>query len=68
MRKVINGKSYDTDTATLVGEWSAACCPGDFEWFREELYRKRTGENFVWGESGPQSRYAVHRCGSWSGS
>lgn len=68
MRKIIEGKSYDTDTAALVGEWSAECCPTDFEWFREELYRKRTGEYFVWGEGGPQSRYAVHRYGSWSGS
>ena len=46
MKLVINGRSYDTDTATLVGE----VCHGEpMEpgYTRETLYRKRGGEYFV---------------------
>ena len=60
MRKVIRGKLYDTDTATMVAEWSDGY-PRDFRYVSETLYRKRTGEYFVHGEGGPMSRYAESR-------
>ena len=47
MKRVINGRSYDTDTATLVGEHVAGE-PGQTEYTRETLYKKRGGEYFVW--------------------
>ena len=46
MKLVINCRTYDTDTATLVGE----VCHGEpMEpgYTRETLYRKRGGEYFV---------------------
>lgn len=58
MRKIINGKSYDTDKATLVGSWDNGSWDSDFDYVEEKLYRKRTGEYFVYGEGGARTRYA----------
>ena len=46
MKRVINGRRYDTDKATLVGE---ACHGEPMEpgYTRETLYRKRGGEYFI---------------------
>lgn len=67
MKKIINGKAYDTDTAQKVAEWSNGLGYRDFSWIEETLYRKRTGEYFLFGEGGPMTRYA-ESCGSnsWS--
>lgn len=68
MKKIINGKLYDTETATCVGSWANSYSPSDFQSVEEELYRKRTGEFFLYGEGGPASKYAVSVGGnSWSG-
>lgn len=66
MRKIINGKLYDTDKAQELGSYHYLY-PGDFDWTHEVLYRKRTGEFFTWGEGGPRSRYAVSEDHGWSG-
>ena len=59
MKKIINGKVYDTATAELLGSWSSPGSATDFSHFSESIYRKRTGEFFLHGEGGPMSRYAV---------
>ena len=68
MKKIINGKSYDTDKATQVGIWSNGRGYRDFSHCSETLYRKRTGEFFLYGEGGPMSKYrrAVDQ-NSWRG-
>lgn len=58
MKKIINGKVYDTNTAQRVGYWSNNLTYRDFSWCEETLYRKKTGEYFLHGEGGPASRYA----------
>lgn len=58
MKKIINGKRYDTDTAKSMGEDSYSNTR-DFSHWCETLYRKNTGEFFLHGEGGPMSRYAV---------
>ena len=67
MKKIINGKRYDTSTAKLCGSDSYSN-PRDFHYWHEELYRKNTGEFFLYGEGGPMSRYA-ESCGQngWTG-
>ena len=67
MKKIINGKRYDTETATLIGS-AGYSYPRDFEYWAEELYRKKTGEFFLYGEGGAKSRYS-RRTGQneWSG-
>lgn len=59
MKKIINGKVYNTATAELIGTWSSPSAVNDFSHFDESLYRKRTGEFFLFGQGGPASRYAV---------
>lgn len=67
MKKIINGKMYDTDTAKELGSDSFSNCR-DFHYWTESLYQKRTGEFFLHGEGGPLSRYAVSvGNNSWSG-
>jgi hypothetical protein len=67
MKKIINGKRYDTSTATLIGSVNYSY-PNDFQYWKEDLYRKKTGEFFLYGEGGPMTQYA-HRTGQnqWSG-
>ena len=67
MRKIIDGKMYNTETAAKVGEWNNGRY-GDFEFVSETLYRKRTGEYFLHGEGGAMSKYA-ESCGQnqWQG-
>lgn len=68
MKKIINGKLYNTETAKEIGAWSNSWNRGDFSEFEEYLFQKRTGEFFLYGEGGPMTKYAVS-CGSnnWSG-
>ena len=68
MKKIINGKLYDTEKAKEVGSWSNGGSWRDFSHVEETLYRKKTGEFFLHGAGGPQTKYA-ESCGQnqWSG-
>lgn len=67
MKKIINGKKYDTETARKVGEYTHGY-PRDFSYYCEELYCKKTGEYFLYGEGGPSSPYShAVSCNEWSG-
>ncbi len=57
MKKIINGKRYDTKTAKLLGV-AAYGIYTDFAHWCEELYVKRTGEYFLFGQGGPMSKYS----------
>lgn len=50
MKKIINGKKYDTETATSVGEYSSNYACSDYKHYDETLYKKKTGEFFLYGE------------------
>jgi hypothetical protein len=58
MKKIINGKKYDTETAKLVGEWTNGYYANDFHYCSEDLYLKKTGEFFIYGSGGAMSKYA----------
>lgn len=68
MKKIINGLRYDTETAEHLGsDWYSS--PGDLNYWGEDLYRKKTGEFFLYGEGGAMSRYSKPSgTNSWSGS
>jgi len=57
MRKVVDGKMYNTEKATLVGEYSYGG-PGDFERIEEGLYVTQKGNWFLAGEGGAKTQYA----------
>jgi len=57
MRKVVNGKRYDTETAALVAADSYSQC-GDLEYWSEEIYQTKKGNWFLYGEGNAMSPYA----------
>lgn len=58
MKKIMDGKRYDTETAELCAEWENSFGYTDFNWCRERLYQKKTGEFFLYGEGNAMSKYA----------
>ena len=58
MKKIINGKVYDTETAVSVGSWSRGNGFRDFHYVHETLYMKKTGKIFLHGEGGAMTQYA----------
>ena len=68
MKKYINGRKYDTETAQEVGSWSNHLGYRDFSHCEETLYRKKTGEFFLHGEGGPMTKYAEPANGNMRGS
>lgn len=57
MKKIINGKLYDTETATYIGGYTYGT-KRDFSYVSESLYQKKNGELFLHGEGGPMSKYS----------
>ena len=67
MKKIIRGKRYDTETAKEMGS-RQHLYPGQFEYVREVLYRKNTGEFFLYGEGGAATNYRERTIdGMWCG-
>lgn len=68
MKKIINGKVYNTDTAKKVASWYSSYARNDFHYYEEELYQKKTGEFFLYGEGNAASPYSKS-CGQneWCG-
>lgn len=56
MRKVINGKLYNVDTAESIG-YRTHGAPSDTRYVEECLYRTKKGAFFIWGTGGPFSAY-----------
>ena len=46
MRRIINGKMYNTETAECLAYWDNRLPRNDFNYLGQELYRKKTGELF----------------------
>lgn len=61
MKKIINGRRYDTDTAQKVAEWDCGRARNDFSYVEETLYQKRTGEFFLYGIGGPAT-WCAYAC------
>lgn len=58
MKKILNNKLYNTQTAKTLGTWINGCPPNDVNFVVETLCLKRTGEYFIHGVGGPGSKYA----------
>lgn len=59
MKKIINGKKYDTETAKEMGYFMAGCNRGSFYFYEETLYKKKTGEWFLYGDGNACSKYSA---------
>lgn len=60
MVKIINGKKYSTETAECVGHCDNGWDVEDDAYFSEDLYRKKTGEFFLYcsGAGEPVTGYS----------
>lgn len=65
MKKIVNGKRYNTETAEYIANWSNGYNPGDFNYCDEDLHKTKKGAYFIFGKGGPLSDYAVS-CGTGS--
>ena len=63
MKKVINGKMYNTETAELIHDWDNGRFSNDFRYRTKTLYRTKKGAWFIRHEGGPMTDMAVS-CGS----
>jgi hypothetical protein len=57
MKKIIEGRVYNTETAKFLGSYQHSH-RNDFSFYKEELYRTKSGAYFLYGEGGPASRYS----------
>ena len=58
MKKIINGRMYDTETAEKIAEWDNGLYGNEFK-IKEILYKKTTGEYFIYGSGGTLTRYSI---------
>lgn len=58
MKKVINGKVYNTETAEELHHWRSHHNAGDFGAYDETLYRTKKGNYFLLCDGGPLSPYS----------
>jgi hypothetical protein len=59
MKRIIEKKVYDTETATMVATTSFGNS-SDFKSFAESLYRTKKGNYFLKYRGGPLSKYGVN--------
>lgn len=60
MKKIINGKVYDTEKAKECGEYNNIPYVSDFHYYCETLYKKKTGEFFLFGKGNAASKYCEY--------
>jgi len=58
MKKVIEGKVYNTENAELLGEFWNNLPHGDFHSIDEALYRTKKGAFFLAGHGGAFTKYS----------
>lgn len=69
MKKIIGGKKYDTETATVICENSFGESTSDFTYYEETLYQKKNGEFFLFGTGGAMTKYSEgNGSSSWGSS
>lgn len=57
MKRIIDGKAYNTKTAEELASAGYGCA-SDFNHWRETLYRTKNGAYFLAGVGGPRSQWA----------
>lgn len=63
MKKIVDGKRYDTETAEEIAYYSNDLYTTDFGWYEETLYRTKNGNWFIAGEGGAMTGYS-RPCGN----
>ncbi|NNU78158.1 hypothetical protein [Clostridium estertheticum] len=68
MRRVIEKRVYDTDTALMIAEDWNGLGDNDFRSLNEELYKTKKGNYFIYGSGGPLTKYGKSRGNQIDGS
>ena len=63
MKKVVDGKMYNTETAEWIASYDNGLSRNDFGFCWEDLYRTKKGAFFVYGRGGALSRWS-QSCGN----
>jgi hypothetical protein len=58
MKRVVDGKLYDTETAELLATDENCLSWSDFRQYCVELYRTQKGTWFTVSDAGPRSKYS----------
>jgi len=58
MKRIIEGKRYNTDTAQKIASYDNGCGGGDFDCLEETLYHTKAGALFIHGRGGARTWYA----------
>jgi len=58
MKKIIDGKRYDTEKAEEIDFFWNGLCSGDFRSVAETLYKSSKGAFFLYGKGGAMTKYA----------
>lgn len=58
LKKIINGKLYNPDTAKRIFGWDNGYYNSDLKYESETIFRKRTGEFFVYASGGAMTQYS----------
>ena len=66
MKRIINGLTYNTETATRVADWDEGY-GGDFHKVTEAIYVSKKGRWFRAGSGGPASMYAIAEGNAYRG-
>ena len=66
MKKIINGKTYNPDTATIVARWDNGRILEGFSYVQETLYKTRKGDLFLLGEGGAATIYSKTLSDGWT--
>ena len=68
MKKIIDGKRYDTETATHIANFDNGLSRGDFRWLDEDLYQTPKGNWFIHGTGGAMTSWReAEGQNSWAG-
>lgn len=67
-KAIINGRIYNTQTATEVAHYDNGLGTSDFKNFSEHLYVTKRGRWFLWGCGGPASPYGRRVGDMWASS
>lgn len=61
MKRVIDGKRYDTDTAKMLAERYSDRIESEMDLVHETLYRTKSGNYFLHAEGGANTKYCKWR-------
>lgn len=66
MKRIIDGKRYNTETAEEIASYETDLGRGNFRHYTESICKTKSGNWFLAGEGGPMTKYS-QPCGDMTG-